>query len=149
MQLELYFAEQKTRSCYFMQINVLLHHVEFSIVFLKMINIYLIVTVSLVFIVWQLFKQYKKGKFKRKTTTEPVFRKCSANHCSVKEPLAHVFSCHNFNQNLWKKAILGHMSYCIICSLLEIFVLKYQVFSEFCDFSQMKILIYCQFPTFL
>ena len=54
-QLELYFAEQKTRSCYLIEISVPLHHVEFSIVFLKLINIYL-VTVSLVFIVWRLFK---------------------------------------------------------------------------------------------
>ena len=50
MQLELYFAEQKTGSCCFMQINVSPHHVDFSSFFLKLINIYK-VTESLAIIV--------------------------------------------------------------------------------------------------
>ena len=54
MQLELYFTEQKTGSCCFMEINVSPHHLEFSSVFLNLININ-IVTESLVFIPLQLF----------------------------------------------------------------------------------------------
>ena len=50
MQLELYFAEQKTGSCCFSwKKKVCPHYEEFSIVFLKLINIY-IVNKSLVFI---------------------------------------------------------------------------------------------------
>ena len=42
MQLKLYFAEQMTGSCWFMQINVSPQHVEFSSAFLKLINIYIV-----------------------------------------------------------------------------------------------------------
>ena len=53
MKLELYFAEQKTGSCCFVQVNVSPHDMEVSGFFLKLINIY-IVTELLVFIVLQL-----------------------------------------------------------------------------------------------
>ena len=53
MKLELYFAEQKTGSCCFVQVNVSSHDMEVSGFFLKLINIY-IVTELLVFIVLQL-----------------------------------------------------------------------------------------------
>ena len=45
--------EQKTKTCSIMQINVPLHHMEFSGVFVKLVNIY-IVTESLVFTTLQL-----------------------------------------------------------------------------------------------
>ena len=48
MQLVLYFVEQKTKTCCFMQINAPPHHMEFSVVFLKLVKIY-IVPESLVF----------------------------------------------------------------------------------------------------
>ena len=54
MQLEQYFAEHKTGSCCVMHINLSPHYMEFSNVFINMINIY-IVTESLVFIVFRLF----------------------------------------------------------------------------------------------
>ena len=53
MQLEQYFAEQKTGSCCVMHINLSPHHMEFSDVFINMINIY-IVTELLVSIVFRL-----------------------------------------------------------------------------------------------
>ena len=54
MQLEQYFAEQKTGSCCVMHINLSPHHMEFSDVLNNMINIY-IVAASLVFIAFRLF----------------------------------------------------------------------------------------------
>ena len=54
MQLEQYFAEQKTGSCCVMHINLSLHHMEFSDVFINMITIY-IVTESLIFIFLRFF----------------------------------------------------------------------------------------------
>ena len=63
MQLELYFAKQKTISCFFMQMNVSLHHVEFSGVSLKLINI-TIVTELLAFVVLQLFTWEKVNREK-------------------------------------------------------------------------------------
>ena len=53
MHLQLYFGEQKTGSCCFMQIDVSPDHGEFSGFFLKLLNIY-IATESLVFTVLQL-----------------------------------------------------------------------------------------------
>ena len=42
MQLEQYFAEQKTGNCYVMQINFSPHHMEFSDAFINMFNIYIV-----------------------------------------------------------------------------------------------------------
>ena len=42
MQLEQHFAEQKTGSCCVMQINLSPHPMEFSDVFINMINIYIV-----------------------------------------------------------------------------------------------------------
>ena len=124
MQLELYFAEQKTRSCCFMKINVFAHHAEFSSVFLKLINI-CIVAEALVFIVFsvlQLFTQEKVkleknhrnslsqmfckqvfGKIKQNSQESncagPSFKySCRDPACNFfnEETQAQVFSCHNF-----------------------------------------------------
>ena len=86
MQLQLYFAEQKAQRCCLKQINISSHHVEFSGVFLKLINIY-IVTEWLVFIILQHFTQ-EKVKLQKKQQKKP-FCKCSANRCSVKLSKIH------------------------------------------------------------
>ena len=63
MQLELYFAKQKTGSCFFMQKNDSPHHVEFSGVSFKLINI-TIVTELLAFVVLRLFTWEKVNREK-------------------------------------------------------------------------------------
>ena len=56
--ITLYFAEQKTGSCSFMKLNVYPNQVQFSSVFLKLINIY-IVNKTLVIISLQYFHTEK------------------------------------------------------------------------------------------
>ena len=77
MKLELYFAEQKTGSCCFMQINVSPHHLEFSGFFLKLINIYKVME-SPVFTVLQPFTQ-EKVTLEKKQQKEPFVSEVKVN----------------------------------------------------------------------
>ena len=74
------FLNKMTRNCCFMEIKVSPHEVEFSGVFLKLINIY-IFTESVVFII--LYSSHRQKRNLRKTA-ETVFRKCSASNYPVK-----------------------------------------------------------------
>ena len=83
MQLDLYFAEQKTR---LLHANKCLSKSRgIQRFFLKLINIY-IVTEPLVFIVLQLSTQ---EKVKLEKISETVSRKCSADRCSAKLTKIH------------------------------------------------------------
>ena len=79
MQLELYFAKQKTKSCFFIQINDSPHHVKFTSVILKLINFYIWISGL------YCLTTFHTGKSKTwEKATETTFHKFSANWCSVK-----------------------------------------------------------------
>ena len=83
MQLALYFAEQKTGRCCFMQIKASPDNVEINVVFLKLIYIS-IVTESLIFIVLQLFTQ-EKVKLDKKQQNKLLQIFCKQVFCETKQ----------------------------------------------------------------
>ena len=106
MHVELYFAEQKTGNCCFMQINVSPHHVEFSSVFLKVIYIYIITEF------WSSTLHISKSKTKKKQHKQPFLNGLQVGALDVKSCEIHRKVPVSKSQANLKKLFISHHLHC-------------------------------------